>query len=173
MPDNPQPVRFYKKSATAKAGSPVPTDGARDPVWLVRHSAGFTAAMVVVMAGRLWLFERAVSDFDVFSAALVLLFWALLWSVLFSAGLAWAGVQRLPSFWLAFIAGAVTTLGFHGAHTLLLQGYGIGALPEGASLAGARTYVAAWMAGYSLITPALAGVVTARCWRARLARSGR
>ena len=174
MPEDRQPVRFYKKSDVTRIESTVPAalsaDPSRNPVLMARHSAGFATAMALVMAGRTLLADKVSSDIDAFSAAMVLLFWAMFWSVLFAAGLAWARVQRLPSFWWPFVAGAVTSVGFYAVNALLSQGYGVAATTgEGP---GPRSYVAAWMVGYSFIAPALAGVVTALAWRARHGRVG-
>jgi hypothetical protein len=170
MPDNPQPVRFYKKSAAVRAGAAPPHAASREPVLLARHSAGFSAALIAVLGGRMVLFEPPASDFDLFSAVLVLLFWALFWSVLFAAGLAWARVQRLPSFWWAFAAGAVTSIGFYAAYAGLSYLYGVDATAGDGRGPGPKSYVAAWMVGYSFVMPALAGIVTARAWLSRQRR---
>lgn len=169
MPEDPQPVPFYKKSEVTRIESTVPdalaANPSRSPILMARHSAGFSAAMALVMAGRALLAGKVNSDIDAFSAAMVLLFWAMFWSVLFAAGLAGARVQRLPSFWWAFVAGAVTSVGFYSVNALLSHWYGLAATTgEGP---GPRSYVAAWMVGYSFVAPALAGMLSAWLWRWR------
>lgn len=168
MLEDRQPVRFYKRSDVNRVAATAPAalsgESSRNPVLMARHSAGFSAAMALVMLGRMQIFDKAGSDVDAFSAVMVLLFWALFWSVLFAAGLAWAGVRRLPSFWWAFAAGALTSLGFYLAKALLSYLYGVEAAAAGA---GPRSSMAAWMAGYSLVVPVLTGMISARLWRWR------
>ena len=67
-------------------------------------------------------------------------------------------------------AGSVTSAGFYAFKGLLSNGYGVDASAGGES--GAKAYVAAWMAAYSFVVPALAGVVTALAWRARHGHAG-
>jgi len=171
MPEDPQPVRFYKKSEVTRIDATVPAalagDASRNPVLAARHSAGFATAMVLVMVGRVLLFERVSSPVDAFSAAMVLLFWALFWALLFAAGLARARVQRLPSFWWAFAAGALTSIGFYAAKALLSHLYGVDVDANAGEVAGRNSTVAAWMAGYSFVVPVLAGMATASLWRVR------
>jgi hypothetical protein len=174
MPEDPQPVRFYKKSDVTRIEATVPAalsaDPSRNPVLMARHSAGFSTAMALVMAGRALLADKVSSDIDAFSALMVLLFWAMFWSVLFACGLAWARVQRLPSFWWPFVAGAVTSVGFYALNALLSHWYGVAATTGEGPVP--RSYVAAWMVGYSFIAPALAGMITAFAWRAWQGRAG-